>query len=125
MDALSRKTHAAVEALMQCHAACYAQACTVLLQSQEAGRPQHTRLLLDAAAITAATAQALSRKSQFQSQFAQLCIAICTTCAQDCEKSADAGACAKLCRGAAQACSELDQPDKADILAKASRVPPG
>jgi hypothetical protein len=124
MDALSRKTHEAVTALMHAHAHSTMTASTTLLEGEGDTSPQHIRLVLDSAAITLATADALSRKSQFQSQFALLCAAICETCAQACEKNAATAECAKACRAAAQACAGLDVPEKADVLAMASRLPP-
>ncbi len=124
MDALSHKTHDAVAALMHAHAHAVMTASTTLLEGKGDGSPQHIRLVQDAAAITLATADALSRKSQFGSQFAQLCIAICGTCAEACERKAETRACAQACRAAAQACIGLDVPEKAEVLAMASRLPP-
>lgn len=123
MDPLSVQTQKAVAALMQCHATCMAAAAIVQLESTSKGRPQRIRLLLDASAITLSMADALLRKSQFQSQFAQLCIAICETCAQDCER-ADMNRCGEACRDVMHACAALDVPEKAEILAMASRLPP-
>jgi hypothetical protein len=125
MDALSHRTHDIVAALMQCHTHCSMTASTTLLEGEGDDSPQHIRLVLDAAAISLATADALSRKSQFQSQFALLCADICETCAQTCEKHPATAECAKACRAASKACAGLDVPERAEILAMASRLPPG
>jgi hypothetical protein len=121
---LSAQTQLAVTALMQCHAACAGAASIVLLEGDREQRPQHVRLFLDAAAITLATADALLRKSQFQSQFTSLCVAICETCLQDCEGKKDLLNCTQACRQAVRICTTLDVPEKAEILAMASRLPP-
>lgn len=125
MDSLSAQAQQAVTALLQCHAVCTGAGATFLLESDKKGRPQHVRLLTDAAALALATADTLLRKSQFQSQFVQLCIAVCETCAQDGEKTEGLAECVEACRKAAGACSILDVPEKSEILAMASRLPPG
>jgi hypothetical protein len=124
MNALSSKTHQAVTALMQCHAHCTMTAGITLMEGMGDPSPQHIRLVLDAAAIALATADALSRKSQYASQFAQLCADICDTCADVCQRQPETRECASACRAAAVAVRGLDVPEKAEILAMASRVSP-
>lgn len=125
MNQISQKTLAAIAALQHCHATCQSMAMTHCLEmGGEHARPQHLRLMLDCAGFCAFTADALGRKSQFQTRFAALCAEVCQTCGDDCAAIGNMEECVASCRDCVTVCRELSRPEQSEILGVASRTSP-
>ena len=126
MNQLSQKVRDTIQALQHCHATCLSMAMTHCLETGgEHARPQHLRLMLDCAQLCALTADALGRKSQFHNRLAQLCAEVCETCEKDCARLDGMEDCVQACRDCARLCTEVARLDHAEILAMASKLPPG
>jgi hypothetical protein len=125
MDRLSHQTEATIAALLRCHSVCLSTAMTRQLEEPTNGsRPQHIRLMMDAAVVCASTAQLLAHKSQFQTRACAFTADICETCAKDCAQLDGFDDCLEACELAAALCREKARPAHAEILEMASRLPP-
>ena len=123
MNQLSQQTRAAIKTLQQCHTLCHSMAMIHCLEmGGEHARPQHLRLMLDCAGICAFTADALGRKSQFQTRIAALCAEVCESCAADCSALGDMEECVETCGECARLCREISRPGHADTLRAASQA---
>jgi hypothetical protein len=125
MNNFSQQIRDTMAALQHCHNTCLSMAMTHCLEiGGEHSRPQHLRLMLDCAALCAATEDFLARKSQFHNRICALCAEVAQTCAEDCARLGDMEACVEACRKVTAACTEAAKLDHAEILAMASRLPP-
>lgn len=125
MNSFSPQVRETMLTLQRCHNVCLSMAMTHCLEvGGEHSRPQHLRLMLDCAALCAATEDFLSRKSQFHNRVCALCAEVAETCAKDCERLGDMEDCVSACREVAAACMETAKLDHSEVLAMASQLPP-
>ncbi len=77
--------------------------------SQDDSMTECIRLCLDAATMTAACAELMSRNSQFAAQVCGVCVDVCDACAAECEKYEGdiMRQCAEACRRCAETCRQM------------------
>lgn len=108
MQRFSHQEENAVSVMLACHAICHGMAMTHCLErGGEHVKPQHFRLMLDCAAICAATADLVQQKSRFHRQMCELCVEACEACAEDCERLDGMEECVSACRACAEACRDM------------------
>ena len=95
---------------LECHNVCLQTAAHCLELGGDHARPEHVRLLLDCADICLASANFMSRGSQYHPSTCGICSEICEACAQDCEKMPDDPQmknCAEVCSRCAGTCQQM------------------
>lgn len=93
---------------------CYRSCLTTIEHGIEAGgghaEPGHLRILRDCAAICAAAADFMLRRSDAHGRVCALCADLCKRCAEDCARFGDdpqMKSCADVCRRCAESCRRM------------------